>query len=228
MPILDWLNGKKTIIGAILFTLTQIAAFLTTQIPALQDLFNQLLGANHTAQVAAVANFLTQAFIYVGLFHKFVKSFFGLPDDPVAGKRGFGNTEGLVLLLAGSALLFGITACNKVPPNLSPTGAIAYRAVQVNEALTALTNSTKEAETRGLIQRNDAYKILDAVKLAATANNDLGTALQAGADATTAKAKAIAAIKDVLNRLPTQLSAEAQKVAAPYISAVLTILASIE
>lgn len=226
MPLIDFLNGKKTVIGAILFALTGVASFLTTQIPALQDLFNQLLGPDHVAQVGVVAAFLTQAFIYVGLIHKAWKSFFGLPDDPAtqSRQRGFGRFGGMVALVATSGLLL---ACNKVPPNLSPIGATAFRAAQVVQAIDTLGDVAVKAERQGLIQHKDTLLVADVCEKTARAGADLGRALQAGDGSDSSKAKALAIIRKALSELPEELSPKARDVVQPYINVVLAALALI-
>jgi uncharacterized membrane protein YesL len=74
--ILAWLNGKKTIIGAVILAVTTIAAW----IPGFLPFFG--VGADHVVQIVGVATTV------VGLLHKAYKYIFGedVPATPPAPK----------------------------------------------------------------------------------------------------------------------------------------------
>jgi hypothetical protein len=221
---LDFLNGKKTTIGAILYTLTEIAGAVAAFLPALQDLSVEL--GLPAGSVALVFGYAAKAFIYVGLAHKFFKSFFGLPED-TAKMRGYGRPSimGLIAVMSGAILAFG--ACNKVPPNLSPVGATAFRVTQVVMAVDTIGDIAVKAERAGFIEHKETLLVADVAERSARAAADLGRALQAGEGQDSAKLKAVAIIRKALTELPDHLSQRAREIVQPYINVALAALAII-
>lgn len=229
MNPIDWitfLNGKKTVIGAILFTLVGAVGAVVDWAPGLGDLLVQL--GVPAAGIAVVFAWLTKLFIWVGLAHKFFKSLFGLPEDtPMSRQRGHGRTSimGLLALVTGAILALG--ACNKVPPNLSPIGATAFRVEQVVVAVDTIGDVAVKAEKSGFIEHKQTLLVADVVARSARAAADLGRALAAGEGHTDAKLKAVAIIRKALTELPDNLNQRAREVLQPYINVALAALALI-
>jgi len=76
MSFLDWLNGKKTAIGALLQLLSDGSVALIAWSPALQDAIVATL-PNAAPRVALVFAVITKGFLMVGVAHRFYKGFFG-------------------------------------------------------------------------------------------------------------------------------------------------------
>ena len=220
---MDWIsyfNGKKLIIGGILFSLTQACDAVAVFVPALAQSFTDL-GAP-AVYVTLVVTWATKFFLIVGLTHKWYKSAFGID----AGRPGFGRVAGMALLAMASGLALSFACAGvKAPPQLSPAGDIAWYANKANVAIAALQQVAIDGEAAGVIQRNDAVKIVEATKVAGTAGVELAEALKAGLDGATARAKAVASIRKAVSDLPGLLSPEASRVISPYVQTVLTLLA---
>lgn len=73
--MLDWLNGKKTAIGALLQLLSDGCAAFVVWSPALQGAIVEV--GFPADNVATVFFYITKGFLAVGLGHRFYKGFFG-------------------------------------------------------------------------------------------------------------------------------------------------------
>lgn len=110
------------------------------------------------------------------------------------------------------------------PAQLSPIGDVAFYADRALVAIDSLGEFAIKGEAAGAMSTDDARTIIEAVKTSSIAANELGKALKAGVSETTAKAKAIAIIREALKNVPQHLSPETQSQVAPYIQTVLTLL----
>lgn len=132
--------------------------------------------------------------------------------------------SGLLIVgyVGAGAVLMGSSGCalNKPPGGLSNAGQVSFYSNEVGKAILVAEDFTKGAHDQGLISGDDAAKIGAGLKIASQAGKDLNLALKAGADATDAKAKALAAIRSALESIPPQLSATAQHKIAPYLAVI--------
>lgn len=111
------------------------------------------------------------------------------------------------------------------PPQLSPVGDVAYYARTAIKLISELQSAAIDGEAAGAIKTDDARKIIEATKTAGQAGVELASALQAGQSATTAKARAVAMIRQALTDLVPQLDDHSRKIAQPYVTGILTLLA---
>jgi len=124
-------------------------------------------------------------------------------------------------------LALGLGACGgklAPPVQLTPVGDIAWYANHALAVVDTLQQVAIDGESAGVISRNDARRIVEATKAAGLAGVDLHNALAAGADAVTARNRAVAIIRRALSDLPNRLSPHAASLVRPYVSAVLTLL----
>lgn len=132
------------------------------------------------------------------------------------------------LLLLALALSIGCAGRLAAPPQLSTEGAAAFHASRVVRGITELQQVAIRGEAAGVFTRDEARTIVRATGIAGQAGEELAHALRAAADARTAKAKAIAAIRSALTGVPARLSPLARSQIEPYIAVVLITLTLLE
>ena len=82
----EWLNGKKTAIGAFLDLLYSAVSALIIWLPQLGEALNQL--GPFGDWVAGTVLVLGKVLMAIGLIHKFLKSFFGAAAEQGLGRSG--------------------------------------------------------------------------------------------------------------------------------------------
>lgn len=134
----------------------------------------------------------------------------------------------LAVAIVGAACQNQSCAHLKAPEQLTPIGDVAWNARTAIRLVDELQRTAIEGEKAGAIRTEDAKKIVEATVLAGEAGVTLSRSLAAGAAETGARAQAVAAFKQALADLPAKLSPNTQKVVAPYVTAILTLLTVFE
>lgn len=129
-------------------------------------------------------------------------------------------------------LLFVVAGCAgsrlAAPPQLSPVGDIAFHATRVVHGIQVLQDVAIQGEAAKALSTKDARAIVAGTKKAGEAGVALAESLRAGTAGATAKAKAVAAIKQALTETSEYVSPETRTTIAPYITVITTALALFE
>lgn len=147
------------------------------------------------------------------------------PGTPLVFVKKDAGVKTLAIFLALPLLALTAQGCAgvKAPAQLTPVGDTAWYAGKVIAVVDTLQGIAKDGESAGVIQRNDAVKIVTATKVAGQGGVELSNVLRAGNDSA-GVARAVAIIRKALLDLPDQLSPSAAAVVRPYVQTALTLL----
>jgi hypothetical protein len=129
----------------------------------------------------------------------------------------------LVALLA-----MGASGCAsaglKPPEQLSKIGDASFYNLQLAKEVDRIAHFVADAEAQQLIPAADAQKVMDVLKVVNKGQKDLEAVFGAGQVEGDAKTKAVAAIREGLQKIPNYLSGNAKTIAQGYVTSALILL----
>lgn len=113
------------------------------------------------------------------------------------------------------ALVAILDGCAKAPPGTDPLASAKLHVQQAQVAVATLETAASVAHQAHAISDADWARIQDVSARAQHACTDAITALEAGEDQTTTKARVVAVVRQALEDLPSNLSPAAAEQIAP-------------